>query len=199
MMGSVIPAIILGVVGFGLCALIGWIVLYPLAGNAFHWMGRQKLLRRQKLLMTADLLLKAGDFGSSLPKLRESFVLEIPPLRAAAVEGVAHHNLSILSRLINIAERSGTHIPNLAIVEDLLATRAQLCRALVETTLGKRSLGKKIGEKKEVPDWALAEYDKKLAEINDRLVPNRKSLEAKLGDIFTSLSSPPSVSEVTYH
>ena len=194
-----LPAIVLAIIGFALCAYIGWAVFYPLLANAFHWAGRQKLLRKQKLLMSADELLKTGDFGSALPKLRDSFVLEIPPLRASAVESAAHHNLSILSRLITIAERSGSHIPNLAVVEDLLASRAQLCRALVETTLGKRSLGKKTGEKKDIPEWAVAEFDKKLSEINDRLTTNKKSLEGKLGEIFSSLASPRPASEVTYH
>lgn len=199
-MTSVLPAIVLALVGLSLIGFIIWVVFGSLILDLRAWAGRQKLVRKQRLLSEADELLRKGDLTLALPKLKDALLLDQELNTPILIETVTHHHLSILSRLISIAEQSSTHLPNLAIVEDLLASRAQLFRTLSEARQTRRSLRRRsAGKETEVPDWARAEYEKKLTEIRDRLATNKKSLDAKLGEIFLALSSRSSAQEVTYH
>lgn len=196
---SLIPALTLALCAVILIAFLVWVMLRTIVVDLTLWLGRQKLSRKQQLLTKADELAQRGLHTDALPVLRSAFIFDHALLNPVLIEGVTHHHLSILSRLIAISEKTSSHIPNLAVVEDLLASRAQISRALHEAHAAKRTLRDRRAEQKELPEWALAEYKKKLSDLRDKLDTNRKSLEVKLSEIFAALSTTPSEQEVTYH
>jgi hypothetical protein len=196
---TILPALVFAAFAIALIAFIGWSLFHSVFADGLRWMGRQKLTRKEGLLKTADSLIKADSFSEALALLRNAFLLDEMPSSPALIESAAHHHMSILSRLIAISERTSSHIPNLAVVEDLLSTRAQLLRSLHEAETAKKSLKQRRKDKKELPQWAVAEYENRSKDILDKLSTNKKSLTSKLDELFNALSSAPSRQEVTYH
>ncbi|MBN8547693.1 MAG: hypothetical protein J0M12_00110 [Deltaproteobacteria bacterium] len=196
---ALIPAILLAACSVALIGYLLWSIFGSLFSGGLGWAYRQKLARKERALAAADVLIKNGSFLEALPILKEAFLFDQVPRNPVLIEGISHHHLSIVSRLIAISERTSSHIPNLAVVEDLLSTRSQLQRTLFEALEAKKSLKRRRKEKKELPQWALAEYENKAKETLDRLETNRKSLNNKLAEIFSALASAPSSQEVTYH
>jgi hypothetical protein len=196
---TLVPAIVLAVVGLSLIGFILWALLHSAWADVLSWAYRQKLAKKERSLAAADALIKNGAYAEALPVLRDCFLLDQLPRNPALIEGITHHHLSVLSRLIAIGEGTSSHVPNLAIVEDLFSSRAQYLRTVHETYHAKKSLGQRKKSGKELPEWAVAEYDNKLEELTDKLDTNRKSLENKIAEIFTALSSAPTSHQVTYH
>jgi len=196
---TVLPALLFAACALGLIAFISWSVFHSLFAGGLGWINRQKLTRKEQLLATADALIKNESYTEALALLRNAFLFDQLPRNPTVIEGITHHHLSILSRLIAIAERTSSHLPNLAIVEDLLSTRGQLLRSYHEATAAKKSLKQRRKDKKELPQWALAEYENKTKDLLDKLDTNRKSLNSKLSEIFAALASAPPKQEVTYH
>lgn len=196
---SLVPIVLVTVCALGLISFIAWSLFRPLVGDLLTWARRSKLGRKQRLLKNADELAKQGALEQALSRLQEAFMLDHTPLDPVLIESISHHHLSILSRLIALSDQRAARLPHLAVVEDLLASRAQLLRALHEAVAARKSLRERRGEKKDLPEWALAEYEKKVVDIRDRLATNRKSLESKLSEIFSALRSMTPGQEVTYH
>ncbi len=196
---SLLPAVLLAACGLALIGFISWSIFHSLFAGGLGWLHRQKLSRKERFLTEADVLIKNGSYLQALALLKEAFLLDHFPRTPVLIEAISHHHLSILSRLIAISERTSSHLPNLAVVEDLLLTRSQLLRQLHESSEAKRSLARRRKDKKEIPEWALAEYENKGKEALDKLQTNRKSLGSKLSEIFGALSSAPATQEVTYH
>lgn len=196
---ELLPAVFFALCGIALIIFILWAVFHSLFSGGLGWLHRQKLLRKERSLAAADGLIKNGSYLDALPLLRDSFLLDHIPRSPVMIEAISHHHLAILSRLIAISERTSSHIPNLAVVEDLLTSRSQLLRVLHEAGEAKRSLSRRRKDKKELPEWALAEYENKAKDAADKLQTNRKSLGSKLAEIFSALSSAPPSHQVTYH
>lgn len=196
---SLLPAVFFAACAIALIGFLSWSIFHSLFSGSLGWVHRQKLARKERLLTAADVLIKSGSYSEALKLLKEAFLFDQLPRTPVLIEGISHHHLSILSRLIAVSERTSSHVPNLAVVEDLLSTRSQLLRNLHEANEAKRSLRKRRKDKKELPEWAVAEYENKAKEALDKLQTNRKSLDNKLSEIFSALSSTPPAHEVTYH
>ncbi len=78
----------------------------------------------------------------------------------------------------------------------------ELLRENLETFRSKSELVKKQKEKgRTVPEWAKSEYEKRLADLEERVATNRKSIESTLHDLLVSLFAENRAREgdVTYH
>src|SRR5262249_34517292 len=126
------------------------------------------LKRKDSLLAQADALIKAGSFHEATAALRKTFILDHIKSSPVMVDASVNLHLSVLSRLIMIAERKGAHLENLAVVEDLVQGRGQLLHSYLDTVRDRGALKQKRSKSgKGVADWALSEYEKKLADLED--------------------------------
>lgn len=192
--------IFLATLGLGIIGYFAWVTFRAVWSTPRGIFERIKVQRKEQLLRTFDRIAKERNLASALSLLRDSFFLDEIRHSQALIERVNNHHTTILGRLVSLAEARSSHLPNLAIVEDLLLSRALLLRGLLETReilAGARK--KKPGGSFSQPKWAEQEFNKKLEDLYDKLATNRRSLEAQLKDLFANLMRVPDPKEVTYH
>lgn len=192
-------AVFLAIIALGFVAFILAAVLGALLPGFKSLPDRLSLQKHQANLTAAEELLEKGHFEKAWPILHSSFIFE--HIKSPHfIERAASHNLSTLARLVAAAELTATRLPNLAILEDLLSTRHGLLRGYLEvheTTLKIKKRPEKSG--KDIPDWALSEFSKKLLELKEKLDTNKLSLDSQLKETFALLRKQPQQGEVTYH
>ena len=195
-----IPAIILGAIG-------GFIIAYFLIALAKNFWGDPRTIRirwvmRQKegLLKQSDDLLKTGQLIKTLDLLGRAPCFEGPASDKFFVEKFHDHNLSVLSRLIGIAQKHGILIPNLAVIEELFQSRTELLFEYMESEKLKNQLrDRERTQGKKTPDWAFSECAKKLSNIEDNLLTNTRSLKSQFDEIFALLRKAPEGEGIVYH
>jgi hypothetical protein len=184
-------------------AIIGFffkVVFENISANPRLWSEKWRLKRKERVLAMADEQITKGQIERAYPLLRQAFLLEGVGMDSEMLEKIHTHHLEILERVVAIGERSGSHLDNLPIVEGLLQARTDLMKACYEIQLSKTALNQRRKEKgQDTPEWAVSEFTKRLAELEERLVTNRKSLDSQLATLFSSLSRLPGSKEVTYH
>ena len=185
----------LAIVAFLLKSLFG-----PVFGQTRGLTERLKFRQKQKLALEAERLIVAGEPKLAYPILADAFYLAALVKSSALIDDVTNHNLDILAKIIGIAENHARHLDNLAIVEDLIQSRAQLMRSYFEKISTKDSIKRKRRELgKDAPPWALDEFERQLNDLKDRLETNRLSLSSTIKQIFRALEDMSGSAEVTYH
>jgi hypothetical protein len=199
---QLLVAFILGLLG---AVAIGYILralLSPLLGslsNISKLPEQARLKRKESILTSIDEDIEKGSQGEALKRIETAFMWEQASSITLA-EKVHAHNLSVLSRLVALAETHGQHISNLAVLEDLIGTRLSLCRNYLDVEAASKK-AKKRGkqDKREVPAWALLEFSRKLSELNEKLKINRRTLESQVQTALSSLGKEQQSTSVTYH
>ena len=151
---------------------------------------------RERHAREADALIERQDWSGALSALQSSFYLDAINL-PEMIERVTNLHLGVLSRLLLVSERKGVKLSNLAVIEDLLLSRAEMMRSHVDVIASRATLSRR--RERKTPAWAFEEYQKRLDELNDRLKTNRKSLLSQLEILFRTLRQESSREEVTYH
>lgn len=176
------------------------LVVDSIGGDVRALPGAVKLKKRTKGLAAADALVDEGKLKEAATALHGAFLLDQVEGDEAFLDKVNNHNLSVLARFVNIAEKRETHIANLPLLEELLVSRHELLRGLQDISYHRRKLKEKRREKgQETPQWAEGEFERKQAETLDRLETNRKSIDTQIKDLIKNLSKDQSNARVTYH
>jgi len=200
-LGIILPVILFLLVGGSIVGYLIWVLFSALAGNTRGWGEMSRFKRRELELKNADRLLEVKELSSALKTLESAFFFDQVRTNEQLIEKALGHNLSVLSRLMSIAEGLERSISNAAILEDLVESRCDLMRAFFEAASSREAL--KRSRKRQVPRWAVEEYEKKLFEIADRLATNRKTLESQIKMAFAALREKSRVvndgSEITIH
>lgn len=201
---TVITAVILGL--FALLLSLGLIKaivspllpLFGLKGAGFTlvqpgFFERWAFRRKHKLLKEIDALIDSSSLEKAQELSREAFFLRIVERSPELVSRVGSHHLSLLNKLIMIAELRQQKLENLAVLEGLLDTRTQLMKVLCERR------ARESGGKRE-PGWARKEKRAKVQELYDRLQTNEQSIEKQIDELYLHLSNEgDSSAEVQYH
>ena len=199
----IIPAILFAAIGIAIIVYVFRVLISALVGNPWAWLERQRLTKKARLLAQAITFEKENLLDQALASLRSAFFLEPVKHQGSFVDIVSNHNMNVLARLVSISDRRGVHIANLPIVEGLLASRHELMRNYFDTTETVRNLRtRQKGKSKaptSTPDWALAEFSKKVSEIKAKIDANRKAIEDQFLKLFASFTETSSTTEITYH
>ena len=191
-MDLVLP-FILTVTGTALGAFILYVLFGTLFRDGLSWRDRIKLKRKQSALTRFDLLLQAGEFEQACNALEAAFFLDHVKSGQKFIELIGQHHFSVLGKILGMAEKFSAHLDNLAILEDLLHARTQLMKSYVEKIGAKEALRQKDR------DWAMNEYATQLADIADRLITNRRSIESQIAKLMLALRNIRKQEEITYH
>ena len=189
--------IVLGALGLALIVVLARILVGSMLGDSPGFFERLKLKQKEGLLSRADTYIKAGEYEQAAAFLKGAFFLELLKSDMRSVERLNNHHLAVLGRVVSVADRFSLHLENLPVVEDLLLSRSQLLRGLIEKRKGKRIAAAK--RKSGGPQWPVAEFDTQIKDLVDRLATNRKSLESQIGKLFSALVTSRRTDEVTYH
>jgi hypothetical protein len=197
----VVPAILFLALGAFIVGILIWVLFTALAGNTRGWGELARFRRREQELKSADRMLETKDWSTALGTLEAAFFFDQIRTNEQLIEKALGHNLSVLTRILSVAEGLDRSVANAAILEDLVESRCDLMRAFFEAANAREALKK--SRKRQVPRWAFEEYDKKLLEIADRLTTNRKTLESQIKVAFVALRSQSRAvndgSEITIH
>lgn len=199
-LGSLLPALLFGLLALGIVLYVLSLVLAPLLGDPRRWLDRARIRRREQALAQAETALEQRDEARARQLLRSAFHLDLITHEAALVERVTSLNLTTLSRVISLAGSRTAALESVPLLEDLLQSRGQLLSMYVEN-LGVRSRVKdrRRGRSTATPEWAVNEFEKKLSEILERLATNRRTIESQLDTLFAALRELPTGGEITWH
>ena len=189
-------ALFFGIVSLAVIFYIAKVFIEALAGNTTGWTERMRFKRKERLLPALDALIEKENWGAALDLIRNSFHFDCIAADPDLIDKVNSHHLGVLSRMVIVAEQKAKHLPNLAIIEDLLISRSDLMRGYIDVLKSKNSLKKR---QKKTPSWAVDEYDKRLDDFIDKLRTNRRSLESQLEKAFLAFSYSEVANEITYH
>lgn len=194
---SLLAPILLGAFGLALIVALLRILFASLLGDTVGFFERMRLKQKEGLLSRADVYIKSGDYEAAASFLKGAFCLDPLKRDPRAIERLSNHHLALLGRIVGIADRFSLHLDNLAIVEDLLLSRSQLLKTLLDKRVARDLASKK--RRGNGPDWAVAEFDSQIKELQDRVSTNRKSLESQISKLFSALVTSRRADEVTYH
>lgn len=176
-----------------------WIIASSIPVEWHTLPSRFALSRRVRAMTHSDLLKKQGNRAGAAKLLRSAFYFDSPK-RPAFIEAVHNHNLSVISRLVSLNDEGISHFSNLPIIEGLIQTRADLLRNLFELREQRKALKtRRKQNNRNTPAWALNEFERRAAELTDRLKTNHRSLESQLDVLVGELLAPRSDTEITYH
>ncbi|MBX7138038.1 MAG: hypothetical protein K1X83_08650 [Oligoflexia bacterium] len=193
-------ASLLGGLGLALIVVLLRVFFGGMLDGRGDWIQKIKIKKKEGLLERSEAYLKAGDFETVSSFFKSAFYLEQIKSDPRLVERAHNHNLSILGKILAMADRYALHLDNLAIVEDLLGNRSQLMRTFLEKKSARDVLKRKrAGKGKQPPEWALTEFNAQLDELRDRIAVNRRSLESQLEKLLLSIKNVKKADEVTYH
>jgi len=143
-----------------------------------------KLRRKQQILAKVDQLIEAEKFEQAYEMLCEALVLDGRIRDKDLLSSIGAHHMLILNKTLLIADLKGKTLTNLPVLEDLLSTRIQLCRALMELQT------KQTGDpavRTETPSWAKKAFREKEDELNNKLETNLKSIHSQFNAVKKSL------------
>ena len=160
---------------------------------------RVQLAQHSKLLSKVDALIEQGNTSGALRSLRVALVVTHIKSDPRLIDQSVHHNLGVLSRVLSIAERTGAHLENLAVVEDLIQLRGELQTSYLEAVRDRATFRRRRSSAgKNAPEWAISEFNRKIDELTDRIETNRRSLHTQL-EALLSDAQKSSHDSVTYH
>jgi len=193
-------AALLGGAGLALVFLLLRVIFGSIFGGGLSFVDKYRIRQKENLLVRADVYLKASDLESSLGFLKNSFFLDLIKNDIKLIDRAHNHNLSVLGKLIGVADRYSTHLANLPLLEDLLISRAQMMKSLIEKKAARNTLKRKRAERaRKAPLWAIPEFDAQIAEIREKLSVNKRSVDSQIAKLFSLISNAERGDEVTYH
>ena len=198
-MFSLIPSIIFAAIGILIIAFTIKVFLSALVGNPWTWFERQKLIRKERILLEGDGHFKSDNQALALSCWKAAFFLERVKYQPSLIDSVHTLNINVLARLVSISDKRSAHIINLPVVEELFAERTELMQAYFDTKSTIRKLRLKRKEPKSSPDWALKEFSKKQHELRQKIEHNKGRLESELKKLFDALTRLSKEQEITYH
>lgn len=153
-------------------------------------------------LSKIDARIEGGQFDEAVQECRGALFLEAIRKDRVLLDRVDAHHDEVLSRLIiisNLMEINSNHVP---LMEDLLASRAELLKALIDASSTLENFKSKVrGDRRGSPSWAINQYEKQVSEILDRLNTNKRSILGVMAEFqqeLLKITKAPSES-VTYH
>lgn len=201
---SLIPILLVALLGL----LVLGIILFAFLGSLFGSFGdifeKWRLSRHRQFLVKAEAALAKSpsntDISPALDLLGNSFCFDPRFRRPTIIQQLGEHHEAILGHIIAIAESRQVHLDALPELEELLDTQLLLLREGIDTREARRGLHQKQHEKgKNTPDWAFAEYEKKLTLVGEHLDKNRREAQELIRFIFRSLKNPKSAGNDVYH
>ncbi len=205
MSSTVLIAVVLAALGallLGAILLLWWQALSSQFLPQFSTRGitdNLKIGQHQKALERSDRLIEQREFKAAAPLLQEALILLHIKKDRALVERSVQFNLSVISRIISIAEHTGAHLENLAIVEDLIHSRGELQLAFLDGLRDRSAFQRRRSEAgKGAPDWALSEFNRKVEDLEERITTNKRSLQTQVKELLDAAANGPSTT-ITYH
>ena len=158
-----------------------------------------KLKLRDKQLKDIDTFLANKQFKVAINALHSAFIFEHAQ-STKDLEEVQRYNFTLLSKMISLSEASAQHIGNIEILEELLSSRFLLQRNYIDILEAREASKKrKAQEQKEIPAWAVNEFQRKLDEVLDKLKTNRNSLDSQLKLAVISIENGDNKDSVIYN
>lgn len=200
-MATLIPALLFGLLGAVLLLMIVRGLLTPILGSSVKGLlSRWRINKKIKQLAKIDKAIQLKSLDQALDMLKEAFYLEQVKIDKRFVAYVHNHNVSVLGRVVTVAEKRGGHMHNLALVEGLFQSRRELMESYLETLDVKKAVARKRKEQgKDIPNWSSGGFQEKLDEIRDNIFTNKRSIKAQLQEAFKLLGTMHSQEEITYH
>lgn len=203
MFASLIPSLLFGLAALAIIVYFLRALVAPFTGNISGikgWRERLKFKKKRRLLSECDAIIANGYSPKAEAYLKESLFLDSIVKDQNLIDPIHNHNLAVIGRILNVFESHSLSPTKLPEIEELFLMRSQLNLSYFETVESRHEFKNKKRERgKKLPDWALGEFDKKLALLHDRLQTNRASLIKAIGSLFDALSKGPSEEEVQYH
>ena len=196
---NIIVASVLLLLGFLLIITLLKLFFGGMLGNYRIWTDRRKLRKKEELLAKADELVSSKDFRRASQLLEEAFCLYEIPASLEAVERSQNLHMTVLGRVLSIADQNSTHIDNLALLEELVHARYAITKTLLEKHASLRTLKRQNAKEKKSLDWALTEYKTQIDDLQAKLASNKKNLQSQTVIMFKCLWSRQASDEVTYH
>ena len=160
----------------------------------------QQSRRGEQQLAKADKCIERGNFAAATELLRSSFVFTQRCKTSAEVEEATSQHLGVLSRLITLSERRGRHLEGLAVAEELVQSRGEIWEELLKTREELRSLQmRRLEDGKQTPQWAVGEFERKIAQLEDRLQTNGRTLKQQFEALVQSLDTDDEPTSRTVH
>ena len=186
----------LGLLLIGLAALIYilrivWIAI--LGGNFNLFETLAKNLHTNKIEQI-DKLFEAGKTKEAFLLAVDSFKFDLPKTKKPNVQAVYAHNIEIFRRLVKSTEGLDSPVKEIPILEELISSRAALCKSWAEAQITRSTL-KSSGPDK---SWAFDEFNKRVSDLEDKLTTNSRSLSVQIDSLKQKMESSLGES-VTYH
>jgi hypothetical protein len=192
--------LLLAVIGLLITGLFAKLVTSALVGNPNNFLDILTLGRRTQLLNELDKEFQAGNFSQALEILEKTFFFDPKLGETTIIEKIAAHHMEVLNRIVAFSDRHGFHLGPLPALEELLSNRSDLFKSKFEVSQTIRNLKfKKILSRNKSPNWALIEFKKKLADIQDKLETNRKAIKVTVKELFLLLHDSRRPDNVTFH
>ncbi len=201
-LGTLLPAIIFGLIGLFVIIYILSKLLGTLLGEVRlrGALERLRFRRKKQLLQQAKEKLRKGEYHSSLPVLRDAFCLRHVKCDAKMIEAVHDHHFSILQALLSASRSDPSRLSNLPAVEELLINRTAAMKAFVETMIAAKALsGRPKSGRQRPPEWAVAEFRRKLRELQTKIDGNQAELRKELDKLFSNAGASSEDQPVIYH
>ena len=175
---TVFIALLLAASGLLVLGYIVYLFFSAIAGEPRTFAGRLRFKGREQLARQADACIQRGEWETALKVIQDAFYFDRSVTDSQLVEKINNHHVGLLSRLLIISDKASCHMPNLEVLEGLLSSRAEMLRDWCDAQRSIEGLKRKRSGR--VPEWAFEEYRKRLAELEDRLATNQKSLRSLL-------------------
>ena len=198
-MATLIPAILFGLAGLLVIIYLLSLILKNFLSLRFSAINlkRLKYRRKKNLLRRARESAKAGKLPEALSMLRSAFMLDHLRKDLQLIESVQELHLAILQELITLSKRHALKLSSLSAVEEQLAARTGLMKAYYETNIAAKALKKRSKERP--PAWAVAEFERKRADLLKKIETNRAELDKQLETLFEDAGRSGPARSVIYH
>ncbi|MEZ4752974.1 MAG: hypothetical protein R3A13_01525 [Bdellovibrionota bacterium] len=141
-----------------------------------------------------DVLLEAGNKKEAFALSVRSFKFDLPKARSPKTQAIFAHNIEIFRRLVRSTEGYSISLKEIPILEELISSRAALCKSWAEAQQTKSAL-KGSGPEK---SWAFDEFNNRVKDLEDKLSTNQRSIAAQIDSLRQRMEDSLNES-VTYH
>lgn len=199
-LSTLIPALLVALVALGILYGLSTVLFRELIGDVHGFTERLRLKRCARAVQELDKLIEQSLFPKAISDLKGAFFLEHPRSSRELAKIVLDHNLAVLGRLVVIGEKTGGEIDNLALIEGLFHSRAELFDSYFDTIDSQRSIkAERAKEGKSTPAWGEAEFERKLEIVADKIITNRQNIITQVEETLRALKNLKPQEEVTYH
>ncbi len=152
-------------------------------GNIRHWLAK-------KHLANAKRHIDSGNAELASFHLQKSFFTGGVAIEASAIHFLEKQHNRALELVVELAGIRSVRLSELPSFERSISKQQELLLSLLELRESERDvIGKRKKEGKQVPDWAIQEFEKKKDLLFEELEKNRRDLTRDLRSLFTEISS----------